>query len=374
MTTHAIKVALVSSFLLVAVGSTGASAFDRLWVFGDSTVDTGWYNFRPSGEPQFDQYLSGYNLARPRHTPPTYDMGKATSNPGPISVEVLARLIGTDVRPADEVVTLALPMPITVPLFTGTNYATGGARNHDANTPGIGLFPDAVPTETQIASYMSRHRPDGKALYLVSSGGNDVSFAINSAADANAYVTGAADSLAAAIATLQHGGAQFIIVTNLPESFGTVLQQDLRHAYNTELMSRLTALGVSFAWADVNALRLQIVANPELFGIAHTTNALGDRACTTPVETSGIASGWAYVCSPTSPVSQPLSAAFAAQALFSDNEHWATGGHRALGSYYFCLAKATGPQQFPHRIRFVPLLPQPPTPCGTFPPVVGNAP
>ncbi len=383
-------VAFTAAMLLAAAAP--AAAFDRLWVFGDSTVDTGWYNFRPSGEPQFDQYLSTYNLARPRNIPPTYGMGKATSNPGPVSVEVLARLIGTDVLPADQQIPLqTLPLPavqaapiapdLTVqlppglrPFFFGTNYATGGARNHDVNPPGINLFPNAVPTETQIANYMSENRPDGNALYVISAGGNDVSYALDyvDPNDQTAYVTGAADSLAASIATLQQAGARYLIVTNLPASFGTTDQQNYRGIYNTELRSQLTALGVGFAWADMDSVRRQIVGNPAAFGIAHTSNKLVDRACTTP---DIISSGWAYVCSPSSPVSQPISATFAEQALFSDNEHWATGGHNVLGSYYYCLARQTWPQQFVRRLRldgfFFPIPePQPPIACATFQPAV----
>ena len=377
LTSIFIATAITAAMLLVAAAPAGARAFDRLWVFGDSTVDTGWYNFLPSGESQFDQYLSSYNLARPPNVPPTYGMGKATSNPGPISVEVLAHLLDTDVLPADQVV-----FPVILPrvmadlarvapefrlppglrlFFTGTNYATGGARNHDVNTPDIGLFPNAVPTETQIANYLDQYEADGQSLYVISSGGNDVSFALNFAENPTAYVTGVADSLATAIATLQQRGARYIVVTNLPESFGTTDQKNLRQLYNTELMSQLTALGVSYAWADMNNLRTQIVTNPTAFGIAHTTNALADRACTTPDAPS---SGWAYLCSPTSPVSKPISETFAEEALFSDNEHWATGGHRALGTYYFCLAVRTWPQLFsPDRGNVIPPVVLLPPPC-----------
>jgi phospholipase/lecithinase/hemolysin len=386
---------VAATTLLIAASPSAAHPLDRLFVFGDSTVDTGWYNFRPSGESKFDQFLSDYNLARPRNNPPTYGMGKPTSSPGPVSVEVLAHLIGTDVLPADQVI-----LPQTLPLLaaasqnasqgseataqlpgglrprlTGTNYATGGARNHDANTPGIGLFPNAVPTETQISNYLDRHQADGRSLYVISSGGNDVSYAINFAQDPTTYLTGAADTLAAAIATLQERGARHIIVTNLPESFGTTEQRTLRHLYNTELMSDLTALGVSYAWADMDGVRGQIVADPAKFGIAHTTNAAGDRACTDPPANLGITSAWAYMCSLSSPVSQPVSASFAEQALFSDNEHWASGGHAILGSYYFCLAVRSWPHLFPHlRDGFFPIdIPHPPTACSTFHPIVVTA-
>jgi len=360
---------IAAATLLGPAGSANAAGPDRLWVFGDSTVDTGWYNFLPSGQSQFDQYLSSYNLARPRHFPPTYEMGKPTSSPGPVSVEVLASLIGSELRPADSppvlqsfpVLELILGFPR--PLLTGTNYATGGARNHDVNTPNSGFFPNAVPTETQIANYLSQHTPDRQSLYLISSGGNDVAFALSFSSNIAADVTSAADSLAATIKTLQQRGAQYIIVTNLPESFGTADQQTYRHLYNTELQSQLTALGVSFAWGDMNSLRQQIVANPGAFGIAHTTNTLADRACTTPDPATGITSSWAYVCSPISPVSKPISETFAEQALFSDNEHWATGGHRILGTYYFCLAERTWPALFFGTHTLPPIAVLPP-PCG----------
>ena len=170
---------ITAATLSFAAGSAIARPFDRLWVFGDSTVDTGWFNFTLSGESQFDQYLSTYNSTRPPNIPPTYGMGKATSNPGPISVEVLAALIDTDVLPADQA-RLLLPLPgadaapaapeLIIrpprPVLTGTNYATGGARNHDVNTPGIDLFPNAVPTETQIANYLNQYQPDGRSLYV----------------------------------------------------------------------------------------------------------------------------------------------------------------------------------------------------------------
>ena len=384
---------MTATTLSIAASSAAAHPFDRLFVFGDSTVDTGWYNFRPSGEAKFDQFLSDYNLARPRNNPPTYGMGKPTSSPGPVSVEVLARLIGTDVLPADQVILpQALPLLASQagpqnseviaqlpdglrPHLTGTNYATGGARNHYANTTGIGLFPNAVPTETQIDNYLQHHEPDGRSLYVISSGGNDVSYAISFAPDPTTYLTGAADSLAAAIANLQERGARHIIVTNLPESFGTAEQRTLRHLYNTELMSELTALGVRFASADVDGVRAQIVADPAAFGITHTTNAAGDRACTNPSAALGITSAFAYLCSPISPVSQPISASFAEQALFSDNEHWASGGHSILGSYFFCLAERSWPHLFRHlhEDSFPFREPHPPTACSTFQPIAVTA-
>jgi hypothetical protein len=65
------------------------------------------------------------------------------------------------------------------------------------------------------------------------------------------------------------------------------------------------------------------------------------------------------VCSPTSPASQPTSADV---TEFADDEHWATGGQRALGSYYFCLAKNTWTMLFAAH----PAPNHPPIACNTF--------
>jgi outer membrane lipase/esterase len=324
------------------------SATAEVWVFGDSTVDTGWYETSPfSGNPKFDTYFENAAM---------YGIGKPTNNPGPISVQVLAELFGFKALPANQ---------------GGTNYATGGARNQEPNDAMSGLFLNAVPTDTQISNYLQQHRPEFRDLYVISSGGNDVSYAINNpegtVADPQAYLTGAAQALAAAIRVLQEHGARHIIVANLPEGFGTPTEMSYRHLYNTALQSGLESLHVYTAWGDVDGVRLKIVDNPASFDITHTTNAASDRACTTPASNFDILSAWAYLCSSRSPVSQPVSTAFADEALFADDEHWATGGQRVLGSYYFCLTERTWPDDpgflpFPRRF--------PPNPCDEFRPIV----
>jgi outer membrane lipase/esterase len=344
-------IAMLSASKVLAASTlltfTAQSAAAEVWVFGDSTVDTGWYETSPfSGIPAFDNYFQNAAML---------GIGKPTNNPGPISVQVLAALFGLKAIPANQ---------------GGTNYATGGARDQETNDAASGLFVNAVPTDTQISNYLQQHRPQFRDLYVVSSGGNDVSYAINNpdgtVADPQAYLMAAAQSLAAAIRTLQEHGARHIIVANLPEGFGTATEMNYRHLYNTALKNELESLHVDAAWGDVNGVRLKIVDNPASFNITHTTNAASDRACTTPAADLGIQSSWAYLCSPNSTVSQPVSIAFADEALFADDEHWATGGQRILGSYYFCLTERTWPDEsfllFPRR--------RPPTSCDRFRPIV----
>lgn len=339
------RMIVVVVFVLLA--ETAGANPPRLWVFGDSTIDSGWYKISPwSGSNKFDIYLQQSS---------TYGIGKPTTNPGRVSVQVLAHILGLHARPANQ---------------GGTNYATGGARNHDTNFSGSDLFPNAVPTETQIDNYVATHTPSGNALYVISSGDNDIAFALTNpnyqfgdpavigaaAVQANqeAYVIDAANTLADKIASVQaNNNVNYVIVTKLAESFGTpALKMLLRADYNSAFKSRLDSLNVNYALADINAVRLQVNANPANFGInsAYLTNATGQRACTDPVTgpdpNLAIDSGWAYLCSPTSPVSTPLNSTVAQEAMFADDGHFATGGQRIFGSYFYCLAKRTWPQIF----------------------------
>jgi hypothetical protein len=104
---------------------------------------------------------------------------------------------------------------------------------------------------------------------------------------------------------------------------------------------------VSYAWADANQVRKDIVANPATFNILYTTTATNQVACPPPNPALNITTAWALLCSAQSPVTQPTS--FAEQALFADDQHWAARAQEALGSYLFCLAVATWPQLTPPR-------------------------
>jgi outer membrane lipase/esterase len=322
--------------LLLALGVTTGSAmarpFNALWVFGDSTVDTGFYRKAPySGEPNYDFYIKQSAAA----------VGRPTSSPGPMSVEVLAVAIGAAAKPANQ---------------PGTDYATGGARDAQANTATSGGFLNAVPTRTQLIEYMRLHRfsiGSNRDLYVISSGGNDVAFAIKnftSATDATNYITNAADTLAATIRQLAFVPFSFgsrrthIIVVGLPESFGTAEQQQYRQLHDTVLQARLHALHVPYAWADLNGVRKLIESfenSTSPFNISHyTTN---DPACPKPVPNSNptVTTDWAYVCSPSSlAATQPANAE---ASEFADDAHWATGAQAVLGSYMYCLAQKKWP-------------------------------
>jgi outer membrane lipase/esterase len=331
---------MIFSTAIAALSINTASA--RVWVFGDSTVDTGWYKIAPfSGDSKFD-----FDLMKSS----TYGIGKPTNNPGPMSVEVLAHIFFEQAEPANQ---------------GGTNYATSGAKNVVVNTPVNGGFPNAIPTLAQLDEYLQHHRPGSHDLFVVSSGGNDVSYAVSSLSGQaqTSYIEDQALKLAGAIKKLQHHGARFIIVANEPESFGTAAVQAGRHLYNASLKSDLDGLHIEYAWGDVNAVRQRIVANPASFNMLYTTSLAGQIACPQPSPVLGISTAWALLCSAASPVTQPTD--FADQALFADDQHWASGAQKILGSYYACLAIATWRHALLHLVDFDER--RPPTRCDLFP-------
>ncbi len=331
--------ALLANIAVLAVLSQPAAA-RNLWVFGDSNVDTGWFRVAPySGNTKFD-----YDLAMSS----TYGIGKPTNNPGPMSVETLGLLFSTGAAPANQ---------------GGTNYATSGAKNVNANTPLNGGFPNAVPTTTQIANFIQANPGLGTIagdIFVVDSGANDIGFALGTLsgfteAQQTAYLQDQAMALANAIRDLQLDGATHIIVVGQPEGFGNAQFQAARQFYDTTLRNALNAAAVSYAWADANRVRQDIVANPATFNILYTTTATNQVACSPPNPALNITTAWALLCSAQSPVTQPTS--FADQTLFADDQHWSARAQEALGSYLFCLAVATWPQLTP-----------PPPPRGLPPP------
>ena len=242
----------------VAVSSTAsAQSINQFVGFGDSTIDSGWYrNNIKNGVPTAG---GGTDFENAFPTAVKEGAGRATSSPGLMSTELLAAYFGTTARPAND------------PLG-GTNYATSGARNNEFNGDGSGLFKEAIPTVAQINSYLASTGgvANPNALYLISSGGNNIDFAIHHPVDVPdpaAYMTKAANDEIAAVVKLKTAGARYIIIPNLPQSFGNDPEvRSLRATYNTALWDGLAKAGVNFIPADIDGLRKEIKAKQAAFG------------------------------------------------------------------------------------------------------------
>src|ERR1051326_3779715 len=173
-------------FMGLGLGHHDAAAqFSGVYIFGDSLSDAG--SFKPLLPP---------------------GMGKFTTNPGPIWVEVIGQRYGFSVTPANQ---------------GGTDYAEGGARA--AVLPGVPAAPQtgtAPPVATQVSNLLAKGPLNSSALYSVWAGGNDVFLQLSLAAagaatpaQVQANLATVATQLAQQAGRLNAAGARYIIVWNL---------------------------------------------------------------------------------------------------------------------------------------------------------------
>jgi outer membrane lipase/esterase len=320
--------AIVAISMFAAANPAAAQSFSQFIGFGDSTIDSGSYRIlsSPGGGAAFNALWPSAVAA---------GAGKPTTSPGLVSSEALAALFGLSAIPADQ---------------GGANYATSGAKNVTINTTATGGFTAATPTVIQIADYLAANggRANSGAIYLISSGGNDVSYALGGTgtgpfpANPTAYLQSAAASLAAGVASLQAAGARYFVVPDLPFSFptgngsGNPATRQARLTYSQALWSDLAASGVNFIPADYNAVRLAIAATPGAFGFQFTDTT--NVACTQP---PGVTSAWALLCSsnPAAP-SHLVSPNAESIYLFADDQHLTTAGQTILADYEYSLIVA----------------------------------
>jgi outer membrane lipase/esterase len=329
--TAVIIAAIVFALVSGAAPASAQPTFTQAIIFGDSTVDSGYYKALPSpkANPTYDALWAQAVAA---------GAGAPTSSPGLMNSQVLAAYFGLPALPANQP--------------GGTDYATSGAKGVRVNNAQTGGFGAAVPTVDQIANYLSANggRANPNGLYLISTGGNDVSYALGQSGNGpypsnpNQYLLNVANNVASAVAQLQAAGARYIIVPDLPYSFPTGnspvgnSERAAKLLYSQAAWSSLSANGVSFIPADVNAVRVAIVANPAAFGFQFVGSGPGQTACSQP---AGITTAWALLCSsnPNSP--STFVAPNADQIyLFADDQHLTTAGQKIMADYYYSLVVA----------------------------------
>jgi outer membrane lipase/esterase len=194
---------------------------------------------------------------------------------------------------------------------------------------------------------------NSKALYLVSSGGNDITFAQDTFGTGTAqaaYVSSQAVQLANAITALQAAGARYIVV---PGSYGL---GNLANIHTQTVWTTLANNGVQFVPADLRAMRQAIIANPTAFGFTAATVSPGVVVGVGPTRTStgsactindgglGPNAGWGQWCiNSTSPSTQHayLASADAQQRyLFADDQHFSAAGQKIEADYIYSLLVA----------------------------------
>jgi hypothetical protein len=352
------KLAVVLTLYVLFGAPAIAKPFTSLWVFGDSSVDAGSFRVAPyTGDSYVDFYLApttpGGQTGFER-----WGIGKPTSSPGPMNSEELSRLLEVTAFPQNQ---------------GGTIYAFSGARNALSNEPpcpGCG-FPNAIPTTQQISNYLSDHEPRGEELYLISSGGNDVKYAVNAISEspppppntcgpnAQAYLTTAAQQLANAVHSLQQFGAKYIMVANQGAASADSALDACKIFYQTTIFRDLKALDVVYVLGG-RGFKPLIESTPSTFGI----DLSAGPACA-PIPPN-IPTAYALVCSPSSPATRDLHPSLITSEE-ADDQHYATPAQVALGNYYYCLALFSWPSLFVgHHPELVGHHPRLPYECSVF--------
>src|SRR5262249_45776391 len=208
--------------------------------------------------------------------------------------------------------------------------------------------PHLLSTVAQIGAYLNSvgGQADSSALYLISSGGNDISFA-NGLTDPQAYLSAQAQSLASEIELLYRDGARHIMVSNT-----TSPSVALGSFYAQQLFGDLDASGIAYIKNDANDMVQDVIANPTAYGFTNTTVHRGvmgtqtESALIQPDDNIHTFHGWGLWGANTTtqqqgPVNQSysyLSAPDAEQThFFSDDQHLSAKGQQIQANFEHSL-------------------------------------
>jgi len=334
-----LKTALLggAAALLSCMASAHAQNYNQLMAFGDSTTDTGWFANAPTGSTFLANIYNGIVKNALAQGGNAHFTG-----PGPGNAQILGGFFGLPANAANTP--------------GGTNYAIGGA--FDDAFLGVGfqnLFsttygapnPSLPGTTQQIANYLAsvNGHANPNALYLISSGGNDATYASatygSNAAVANVFLLSEAQSLANGVAQLQLAGGRYIIVADEyqpPSADANAVTYG--HTVFNATWADLAAAGVKFIPADTAAVIAAVEQNPAAFGI---TAPITSYVCVPPVLLAG-QTGYGVTCAPTTTPNPAYGYLVSADAtkthLFMDGTHLAEAGQLIVADYYYSLLVA----------------------------------
>jgi outer membrane lipase/esterase len=319
-------IAICATLLLSFGAPAKAQPFTQFIGFGDSTLDSGWYFTHTHDKNPINEAL--YRAAQ------AAGGGVAMTPGGRVNSQILAGMFGLSAT--------------AVGLPGGTNYAAGGAANIDyANYQTL-----APNTISQIQSYLASTGgvANPNALYMISSGGNDVRGAICPngvcAANASQLAVNSANALSAAIAQLRAVGARnFVVAINFgagPLGNGNTDAAATTRIYDQALYGGLAAAGINFVPVSGRVIADAIGVDPSRFGLTNATPGSAQThqggACINPAPGNGaggtIASAWAASCT-------TLVAPNAPQTyLYADDLHYSAAGQLIEGTYAYSLIVA----------------------------------
>ncbi|MEO8752224.1 MAG: autotransporter domain-containing protein [Casimicrobiaceae bacterium] len=288
---------LVAGALAFALSAGTASAqYTNTYIFGDSLSDAGQYGSR------------------------------FTTNPGLTAAMYVGQSYGFTSTPS---------------FIGGLDYAQGGARVNSQSP----LVPNGVPDYSvmqQVGLQLAKGPLNPNGLYQIQGGANDIFVLANqflnsqiTQAQLQAGVTQAAADLAVAAGKLRAGGAQYIVLQNLPD-IGKTPQAamlgaqstftSLSNLFNSTLNTAVAAAGLPVIQFNTSALLNEIVANPSLYGFVNSTV----QVCTVPSSLN---------CTPSTLLVPNGNMTY----VFADGVHPTTGADLLLAQAI--VSMITGPQQ-----------------------------
>jgi outer membrane lipase/esterase len=339
MTIAKVRAAMLAAAICLAPTPVLAATFDNIFVFGDSTVDSGWWRGALAGDCGPVTSPCTTNPNNPTH--PNKDdkiqaaidkggTGAPVGGVGLMNPQVLAQYYGLSAEPANQP--------------NGTNYAISGSLSSAVGGSGnLNPNPNLPSTVGQINLYSNTHTADPNALYLISSGGNDITYAKDnfSGAAQQTFLTSQAAALASAIQSLQLAGADHILVLGTQGSGG------VSQFWMNELFTDLANLSVDFIGADIAGLIADVEANPAAYGITpgfETPGVDGAGLLTTSACVAGAgATGWGQWCANTTLVDPDLkysrlrSPNSEQESFWSDDQHLSAAGQKIEAEYEYGL-------------------------------------
>jgi outer membrane lipase/esterase len=330
------KLAVVAFVLVLCPGlAASAATFSQYVAFGDSTIDSGWWAGALVGNcgPATAPCATGNTIKDDKIAAAIANGGTgAPVGVGLMSSQVLAAKYGLTANPANQP--------------GGTNYAISGALSARVGTSGNLNPNDNLPSVVeQISAYLASvsNVANPNALYEISSGGNDRTYAADNfttLADRQTFLSGQALALATAVKSLQDAGAQTILVRGAPGS------ATLPTFWTSALFDALTSVGVNFIGVDMVSLVQNVLANPTDYGFTPETVVPGvSGSATGSACVAGLgAVGWGQWCGNTTtpnPNFSHLRTATSEQTSFySDDQHFSAAGQAIVAQYEYDLIES----------------------------------
>jgi outer membrane lipase/esterase len=311
--------------------ATASDGYSQFVGFGDSTMDSGYFRYSPTGgSPSLPPGAPVNAMDIKIANAVAAGASGAFLGPGVVDTIQIAEKFGLTAN------------PVTMP-GGGTNYANGSAQTYATTQDNgftHGLY-NNVPVTAQIANYLNsvNGHANSDALYMISVGGNDLAWLDeNPAVSPTSYIRSLSDALSAGIVDLHAAGARNIMVLNaysysrVVQANGYVAPADAENVkqsalYASYLWSSLRNAGVNFIPVDDENVLRYVSQNPTMFGFTPASVLTANPAC-------GAISG--LICTPADLVSPDAQQTH----LWGDPKHLSSAGQTIVADYMYALLTA----------------------------------